>query len=147
MRTYIATSFKCKEDFRNLKALLEAAGHSVVHDWSLDDIAGREGMEKEIYLMDCALACMEGVAHAEVFILLARPNMGGAFVELGLAMASGIPIVVLDAFKEGNQDPIFYHVPNSGVFQHAPSTDALLRILAEPKSSSPFERIDTTGSN
>lgn len=147
MRTYIATSFACKEDFRKLKALLEAAGHSVVHDWTLDDIAGREGMEKELYLMECAMNCLEGIPQAEVFILLARPNMGGAFIELGIAMASGIPIVILDAFKEGNQDPIFYHVPNTGIFQHAPSVEALLSILAAPKSANPFERLDIPGAN
>lgn len=141
MNIYLATAFACKEDFRMMKSLLEAAGHTISHDWSVDDIGTRTGMEKEIYLMECCIGCLNGIADSDVFILLARPSMAGAFVELGVAIGCGKPVILLDAFKTGHQDPIFYHLPNSGLFQHVKNTDDLLKVLGAPKAKTPFEKL------
>lgn len=145
MRVYIATSFKNKEGFNNLKDLLEAAGHTITHDWSKDDASKyKDGPEKELYLMDCAIKSIGGICQAEAVVLLAAPDMAGAFVEMGLAIGAGVSVIVLDAFKEGNRDCIFYRLPGSGLFQHIRNTDDLLSVLSHPKSKNPLELLPTT---
>ena len=145
MNLYIATAFKNTEGFRKLKDLLEAAGHKITHDWTKEDASKLpEGPERELYLMDCAIADLGGICKADALILLAVPGMSGALVEMGMAIGGGIPVIVLDAFKEGNQECIFYRLPGSGLFQHIRNTDDLLKVLAHPKSKNPFEKLETS---
>ena len=141
MKVYVASSFKSKEDYRKLKEVLEANGHEITHDWSDDDVTGLEGIDLGTYKITCAGLSLMGVYEADVFVLLARPNMAGAFVEMGFAIGASIPVVVLDAFKEGNQSNIFYHIPNGEPFQHAGSVKDLLALIAPPKPHDPYDKV------
>lgn len=141
MKVYIATSFACKADFKKLRLILEANGHEITHDWTVDDVAGREGIDKKMYLAQCAGYCMKGILDADALVLIARPNMAGAFVELGFALGQSIPVIVLDGWKEGNQEPIFYHIPNGHPFQHASDIDRLLYILEDPRHKNPYDAV------
>lgn len=141
MKIYIATSFACKEDFRVLKQLLEVNGHTITHDWSLDDVGNLEGEDLRTYLMTCAGLSLLGVRDADAFVLLARPNMAGAFVEMGFAMGLSVPIIVLDAYEPGNQSNIFYNLPQCEPFQHVKSYEDLLSIIAPSIPSNPYDNV------
>lgn len=142
MKLYVASKFTNKQEVRSLMTLLEADGHTITHDWTDDDAKGLEGEELETYLALNAVACIKGILDAQAFILLARPNMAGAFTELGLAMGIGRSVLILDAFKSGNQENIFYNMPNNGLFQHVPNLQTLFTILGQPPRNNPFEKIN-----
>lgn len=144
VKAYLATAFKNKAQFHELKSLLEAAGHTVTHDWTTEDETKVPEEQKPIYLMKCAMADVLGVCSADVLILIAKPNMAGALVEFGIAIASSIPVLVLDGFKEGNQKCIFYHFPQCGKFQHVQSYDDILKVLAAPPAKQMFKTIETS---
>jgi hypothetical protein len=131
VKIYLASSFKCKEDYRRLKGILEANGHTITHDWSKDDPSPYEGEDLQDYLMTCAGLSILGIRAAQVVVLLARPSMAGAFVEVGFALGTNVPVIVLDAYKEGNQSNIFYAIPECEVFVHADDEADLLSLLSQ----------------
>lgn len=140
MKCYVASSFKCKDDFHALRKVLEANGHTITHDWTKEDASAVDPEELDTYLMLCAGNDLMGVAAADVFILIARPNMAGAFVEMGVALAMSVPVVVLDAYRDGNQNNIFYALPQCQAFQHVKSYDDIIAILAAPFTN-PYDKI------
>ena len=146
MRIYLASSFKCKDEYRRLKGILETYGHTITHDWSNDDVGELQGEDLETYLMTCAGMSIFGVYDADVVVLLARPNMAGAFVEMGFALGTNTPVIILDAFKEGNQNNIFYHMPDCQVFHHAESIQELLDLLSPPKDD-PYDKVVSINGN
>ncbi len=147
MNVYLATKFTNAEGFQAVKKLLEDNGHTLTHDWSQEDASKVPEAERPEYLQKCAMADAEGISAAECFVLLAVPNMSGALTELGIALGLGVPVIILGAFEEGNQNNIFYHLPVCGVFQHLKTTDALLRILSFKPSDDFYQKIGTEGPN
>ena len=112
MNVYLATKFQNVEGFHNAKNLLEKAGHKVTHDWTKDNTAGLEGEALTEYLRQCAATCVIGIYMADVFIFMpTKEHMAGSFIELGLAIGMWKRVIIVDAFGEGKQEPIFYHLP------------------------------------
>src|SRR5688572_24206659 len=110
VKIYVATSFKCQKEFHEFREKLEANGHTISHDWTKEDASKVPEDERPAYLDRCARADLKGVYDADVVVLLAKPKMAGAFVELGYALGVGKPILVVGAKDKGNQDCIFYHL-------------------------------------
>ncbi len=147
MNVYLATKFTNAEGFQAVKKLLEDNGHTLTHDLSQEDASKVPEAERPAYLQKCAMADAEGISRADCFILLAVPNMVGAMTELGIALGLGVPIIILGAFQEGNQNNIFYHLPVCGVFQHLKTTDAMIRILSYKPAPGLFNVVGTEGPN
>lgn len=114
MRIYVASKFENTEQVRSVMASLRAAGHTITFDWTTHNQADRQGPELYSYLQSCATDDAQGVLSAGAVLLLpvtAETPMAGAFTELGIAIARGIRVVVVDAFAESRQNNVFYFMP------------------------------------
>lgn len=89
MRCYVAGKYgpSTIARVREVHAALVAAGHTITYDWTTDEVAGPTQ----------AINDMTGVLTADVFVLIAEEDVAycGAVAELGMALASGIPVYVL----------------------------------------------------
>lgn len=100
MRVYVATKFENKTGARELMRLLTRAGHVVTHDWT-----GKSAVTADEFRA-CALDDLDGVWSADVLVVENDPNMKGAWVEFGVALARLIPIVIVG----GRHECIFEHL-------------------------------------
>lgn len=90
MRVYVAGKWAPTTitRVREVMAQIIVAGHQITYDWTTDDQAGPIQ----------AINDMHGVLGADVFVLVAEdPDVVycGAVAELGMALASGLPVYVL----------------------------------------------------
>lgn len=111
---YVATKWSRRAEAQAVMARLKAAGHVITHDWTNEDeMEGASSAARDIHFMACAEADVTGVAFAEYFLLLHDPAARGAYVELGVAIACGVRVIVV---SDGEGDPalscpIFYWLP------------------------------------
>lgn len=141
MKVYIATAFKNAEAFHKMKDFLEAEGHIITHDWTKEDASAFSGEEKELYLMGCAGMDLLAITDSDALVFMAHPKMAGAYVELGFALGMSKPVILVDAFKDGNPDCIFYYLPQCGCFQHVNNWNDILAILSAGYGATPYEKI------
>lgn len=109
-RVYIASGLGNVEAVRSLQELVRAAGWTISYDWTQHGSVQAEGIER---IRQVAHAEMRGVFEADL-VLVALPGGRGTHVEMGLALAFGIPIVVYDPHGHELQNGItcaFYHLP------------------------------------
>ncbi len=90
MRVYVAGKFAPQTitRVRAVQAELIAAGHHITYDWTADTVEDANQ----------AINDMHGVLGADVFVLVAEDHSVvycGAVAELGMALASGLPVYVL----------------------------------------------------
>lgn len=110
MRVYIATKFENTNQFNELKALIEAKGHWINHDWTNGTPIKSIPAEKlGDFLKDSACNDFMGVkkCHALIFIPVQEP-MAGAWVEMGIALAEWKRVIVID---NGLKNCIFFNLP------------------------------------
>ncbi len=108
MKWYVATSVKNMEAARAAMALLRAAGHEITHDWTQTDL-NLDPAVRTSAAMECAVADRHGVERAECFLLLNFPGIRAAYTEMGMAYANCQHILVVDAFKEGCPENVFFY--------------------------------------
>src|SRR5258705_9197024 len=108
MRVYCASGFHHKTEVKRVQALVRAAGHVISWDWTDDDATGLEGSALDNYMATSACKDAEGVVLAGAVILIGSAPMRGAFVEMGMALASGVKVLVVgdDAYN------VFCHYRN-----------------------------------
>lgn len=109
MKFFVSTSFDNRAAAVELMKLLTAAGHTLTHDWTGESVDGLWGKAREEYLVRCALEDRKGVKAADVLIALAHQDGKGMFVEMGIAIAHDIPIVVVNRERA---EQVFYALPN-----------------------------------
>lgn len=108
---YLATKFNNQEAFHALRKKFEAKGYQITVDWTKEDASKVSDAELPAYLDKCANQDLIGVGTADVFVLLAVPEMAGALVEFGFALRTpGMPILILDHDKPNRQPVIFYRL-------------------------------------
>lgn len=85
-------------------AALRASGVEITFDWTIDIQVDSNADDSDSALTDevrrrCAEADADGVRRADLLLLLAPDERGasGAWVEFGMALALGIPVVVSGA--------------------------------------------------
>lgn len=89
MRIYVAASWESKERAKDIMNKLEQLGHTITMDWVTHEMED----EADGY----AVADMYGVATATCLIFISDGNRsGGKHFELGYAVASNIPVLILD---------------------------------------------------
>lgn len=106
LKIYVAAPWVERELASKVAALLTEKGHTVTHNWWDHDVPGME----EEKLAECAGQDYEAVYNADKFILLNTQKMGaestGKAVETGLALAWGIPVIMV-----GKWTNIFHLMP------------------------------------
>lgn len=100
MKIYIASKFENKDTVRELQRRFLLAGHQITFDWTGCSDEGMEAEAKAKYWMQCAERDRRGVIDCDVFILLCRPEMRGAWVELGVALATNKKIILVGSGRE-----------------------------------------------
>lgn len=108
MRIYVAAPWTHKADAARVAAGLEAAGHEITKRWW-------EHREVPHYLTDDdsndaelrqqAVEDVQGVLDADVFVLLNYEKSEGKAVETGIALAAGVPIIVV-----GQRSNLFHYL-------------------------------------
>jgi nucleoside 2-deoxyribosyltransferase len=107
MRIYVASKFEEKDRTRKIIEVLRNMGHQITHDWT-HEIPYEEGDPRgPPYYRKCAEADVAGVQTADAIIVLSHQHGKGMFVEMGIAIARGIPIVAVGP----HFNTIFYELP------------------------------------
>lgn len=96
MKIYVAGKWEEKERVREVQEQLRAAGHTITHDWTMEPVGAVR--------LDCALMDKQGVLDAEAYVGVFEKDLPykGAMSELGIAVATGIPIYILGTFCDNN---------------------------------------------
>lgn len=113
MKFYIASRIENIANVRALRDALTAAGWSITYDWSAHGSVRGEGVTRST-LSRVAEAEMGGVVDADVVVVL-LPGGRGTHVEMGGAIALGIPLVIWSPdpekdFSTDERTSVFYHV-------------------------------------
>ena len=111
MDVYVASSFKNQAEVKEVMSQLVSLGHRITFDWTGEDASGLKGSELTRYLTECAMSDMNGVNSADAVIVINHPEMRGALVEMGMAIASGKPIFLV------------YHNRVSNIFDSLPGVE------------------------
>jgi nucleoside 2-deoxyribosyltransferase len=109
VNVYVASKFENQSETKYAQKLLEQAGHSITYDWTQNDETRRD---EPGFLAACAENDFAGVAKADALVLLGAPLMRGAYVELGIALAYDIPVVVVGRHECEN---IFLHLKSDNI--------------------------------
>ena len=117
VKVYIASDFSLKDRILELVKLLESQGHEITRKWwerdfktTLGDCSDDEWYQKPEVKQVCD-DCFRGIADADIIILVAPESQAmkynGASIELGYAMAKGIPILALGQIE---RSAMYYYV-------------------------------------
>lgn len=112
MNGYVASKFENKEEVRRVQKLLREAGHSITHDWTVEDATGLTGEVLEAYLRRCAEKDLAGVENCDFLFLLNYLHCAGSYTEFGMALALRRLVVVVDGRDPTKSRNIFFHLPN-----------------------------------
>lgn len=123
MRLYVATTLGNIEQGKRLRDALKGEGHEITYDW-MEHLDLREHESYEA-MREKAQFESDGVSAADAVVLLLPGGMG-AHVELGMALASGVPVIV------AAQGDILHWEPYPSVFWWHPGVR--YRIQAEQEN-------------
>lgn len=109
MRAYVAGSTKDVANVRALQQLLRDAGWSITFDWTGVEGEIRSDWSGDAHVRGGDLSVREiaACATADAIFLLCPPRGLGCWVELGAALASGVPAIVVAPQRES----VFFHHP------------------------------------
>lgn len=121
-KVYVASKFSNHLAVRAAQAALKAAGCAITYDWTthVDNAA------LELDQQACALADAKGVLDADALLLIRVPEMRGAYVEMGMALARGIPVHIVQGDRGEVAAQVFEHHPLVRV--HGGIADAVAAI-------------------
>lgn len=108
MRIYVASKFEEGPFVKKVMESLESIGHTITHDWTGESDVGKEGDERKQFLMKCATQDLEGVLSCDLLLLLNHPHGKGMFTELGMALATRKPVIIV---KPNLATNIFFNLP------------------------------------
>ena len=108
MRIYVAGKFEEKEAVRAVQASCRAMGWKITHDWTHEVglPAGSTADEVQRFHARCALEDLRGAISADVVVVLLHPAGKGLWVELGAALAMGVPVIAV-----GDSNCVFLDLP------------------------------------
>lgn len=114
-RVYIATALERHADHNALRDALAATGRvKISYDWTHHGSVKETGVER---IQEVARAEMRGVLEADATVAL-LPGGRGTHAEIGLALSTGRPLVLVSRTPEGHfgctaETCAFYHGPNT----------------------------------
>lgn len=134
---YVAGRFQSYAKVRSCIDAVHGLGCRVTYDWTRTpefDADGHplnsDGAQPKTLLQQYAANDIQGVREAEVFIMLADDSLAGAYIEMGIALERGIPIIVVAPERW----TIFLECPTVAV---APSLAAALQLLESVATACP----------
>jgi nucleoside 2-deoxyribosyltransferase len=123
-RVYVAGPWVDRHNAANIGDVLEQAGHTITHKWWAYEGKGEE-FETEAFMQDCAEKDVDGVKHADKVVVLNTHKSEGKAVEQGLAIAYGVPIIVITPGEKPTSN-IFHHLP---CYTHVQTVQQMLEAL------------------
>jgi nucleoside 2-deoxyribosyltransferase len=105
VNVYIATSTRNTDAYHRTRQALEAAGHTITHDWTRD-LPDKDPPPGQGFA--AALADIRGVAAADVVVALWHPDVYGTLVEIGYAIARSRPVLLVGTWRRS----VFWDHPN-----------------------------------
>ncbi len=121
MKFFVSGKVGVERDVRAAMKALKDAGHEITFDWTKIDQL-RPYDENAEASREAALKESCGVEDADVLIILANDRGVGMYVELGIAIGSGIPVRVVTDVESRT---MFFHHPL------VKKVDSLEQILKE----------------
>lgn len=128
MKVYIAAPWTRKALAASYAAVLEASGHTITKRWwEHREVPGylTDDHTNDAELAQQALEDIDGVLAADVFVLLNLEKSEGKAVETGIALAAGIPIVVV-----GPRSNIFHYLDVTVVPELGDINRAIIEAVA-----------------
>ena len=107
MKFFVSGKVGVEGDVRAAMKALKDAGHEITFDWTKIDQL-RPYDENAEASREAALKESRGVEDADVLIILAHDRGVGMYVELGIAIGSGIPVRVVTDVESRT---MFFHHP------------------------------------
>lgn len=108
MKIYLSGSFKARQQIRERAFELQDHGHECVSNWLFEPALQVGDPETEAWQMRArGNEDIIDVSRADLFVMFAEwpSSTGGRFVELGVALALRIPVVII-----GKRETVFsYH--------------------------------------
>jgi len=106
MKFYIATHFHNREGHAQAKQALEALGHELTFDWTVQ--MGR--FDNPSVLISIAVYEIEAVKEAD-YVVVILPGRLGTHVELGAALALDKPVILVVGHPENLKDESGFPFP------------------------------------
>jgi len=107
MKFFVSGKVGVEGDVRAAMKALKDAGHEITFDWTKIDQL-RPYDENAEASREAALKESRGVENSDVLIILAHDQGVGMYVELGIAIGSGIPVRVVTNVESRT---MFFHHP------------------------------------
>lgn len=112
-KVYIATSLTNMVNHNRLRDELAKLDIHLTYDWTVHGPVWWEGTKR---IREVSILEMEGVKTADLVIVL-LPGGRGTHAELGMAIASGLPVLLLSGspghdFMACSSTSAFYHYPS-----------------------------------
>lgn len=107
MKFFVSGKVGVEGDVRAAMKALKDAGHEITFDWTTIDHLRPYDKNAEAS-REAALKESRGVEDADVLIILAHDRGVGMYVELGIAIGSGIPVRVVTGVESWT---MFFHHP------------------------------------
>lgn len=122
MKLYVASKFHNYVEARDVIDKLKGVGHEITCDWTRNEEFDLKSGEPLMYNDGAPLDVQARVAHAdrrgiancERFILLAKPDMKGGMVELGMAIMQSVPIEIV---RPNECYTVFYALESVTIFE------------------------------
>lgn len=125
MKLYLAANFRQRDYARQVMDRLEAAGHTITHDWTGEAAPPSDPTDLATFRRNVAIADHYGVRNAEALVLLDGEGLKGAYVEMGFAIERGIPVLVVGCHYR----QIFYEMPGVFLLDDIDEALAMLQVL------------------
>jgi hypothetical protein len=106
MRVYVAGRFARYERCRALIDAVAAAGHEITNDWTRGEWFDADGhplgSDADLPVgaqADLAADAIRGCESADLVVVVADEPLCGACIELGVALANGVPVWVIAPWR------------------------------------------------
>jgi uncharacterized protein (DUF2249 family) len=131
MQVYVASKFENSKEVQEAHKAFIEEGWKITHDWTVENADGMTGPALEYYLRECAKKDYEGVLRCDAFVLIHYEKGAGMFTELGIALASGKTVVIIDGHNPTKISNIFFHLPGICHVNTLKQAVEVLRITAK----------------
>lgn len=111
MKVYVTSKYENYLAVREAQALLREHGFDISYDWTKahDEFPKlTSAVQRDVYQLEQAKRDLKGALEADFQLCLGHEKIRGGMVELGVALAIGCPIFIVDARLCDN---VFFHLP------------------------------------
>lgn len=106
---YVAAPWTARKDAKAFAKTLVDFGYTITHNW-WDYEGENQDTESHEFLCRCAMQDMNGVAKADVVVVLNSAKSEGKAVEQGLAIAFNKPIIIIGELGSVSSN-VFHYLP------------------------------------